>query len=106
MKKPKGELSANPALSDFLDECKEVVLSLAYADARFVDLPKLHDLKTLFNEKFGNSLEPYINKEEVDPVVDKTSSPAARVVVEMMYPICPEEIKLGLAPETPIFPMA
>lgn len=43
---------------------------------------------------------------EVDPVEDWTSSPAAGVVVEMMYPVCPEELEPGLAPDTPIFSMA
>jgi hypothetical protein len=34
-----------------------------YAAARISDLPELRDLRTLFTEKYGNSLEPYINKE-------------------------------------------
>jgi len=45
------------------DECKEAVPSLMYAAARFADLPELRELRTLFTDKYGNSLEPYINKE-------------------------------------------
>lgn len=39
-----------------------------YAAARISDLPELRDLRTLFTEKYGNSLEPYINK-EVKPMI-------------------------------------
>ncbi|XP_017407405.1 uncharacterized protein LOC108320492 isoform X2 [Vigna angularis] len=49
--------------NDCPDECKEAVPSLIYAAARFGDLPELLELRTLFTEKYGNSLEPYINKE-------------------------------------------
>lgn len=45
------------------DECKEAVQSLMHAAARFADLPELRELRTLFTEKFGDSLEPYISKE-------------------------------------------
>jgi len=48
---------------DCPDECKEAVPSLIYAAARFGDLPELLELRTLFTEKYGNSLQPYINKE-------------------------------------------
>lgn len=48
---------------DCPDECKEAVPSLMYAAARISDLPELRDLRTLFTEKFGNSLEPYTCKE-------------------------------------------
>jgi len=39
-----------------------------YAAARISDLPELRDLRNLFTEKYGNSLEPYINK-EVKPMI-------------------------------------
>ncbi|KAF7843329.1 bile acid:Na+ symporter [Senna tora] len=47
------------------DECKEAVQSLIHAAARFADLPELRNLRTLFMEKFGDSLQPYISKEFV-----------------------------------------
>lgn len=50
---------------DCPDECKEAIPSLVYAAARFSDLPELRDMRTLFAEKFGNSLEPYISKEVI-----------------------------------------
>lgn len=49
--------------SDCPEECKEAIPSLMYAAARISDLPELRDLRTVFTEKYENSLEPYINKE-------------------------------------------
>ncbi|KAK4395261.1 hypothetical protein Sango_1680400 [Sesamum angolense] len=49
------------------DECKEAVSSLVFAAARFADLPELRELRALFSEKYGNSLDPYLNKEKVKP---------------------------------------
>lgn len=34
-----------------------------HAAARFADLPELRDLRKLFTERYGTSLEPFINKE-------------------------------------------
>lgn len=51
---------------DCPDECKEAIPSLMYAAARFSDLPELRELRTLFTEKFGSVLEPYISKEVID----------------------------------------
>ncbi|XP_054782433.1 uncharacterized protein LOC129289650 [Prosopis cineraria] len=48
------------------EECKEAIPSLMHAAARFADLPELRDLRTLFKEKFGDSLEPFISKEFVE----------------------------------------
>lgn len=47
------------------EECRDAVPSLMYAAARFADLPELRDLRSLFTEKYGNSLEYYINKEVI-----------------------------------------
>ncbi|ESW07683.1 hypothetical protein PHAVU_010G150200 [Phaseolus vulgaris] len=49
---------------DCPEECKEAVSSLMDAAARTGDLPELRQLRTLFTDKYGNSLEPYANKEE------------------------------------------
>jgi len=48
---------------DCPEECKEAVSSLMDAAARTGDLPELRQLRTLFTDKYGNSLEPYANKE-------------------------------------------
>ena len=45
------------------DECKEAIPSLMYAASRFSDFPELRDLKVMFKEKFGDSLEPFLSKE-------------------------------------------
>lgn len=34
-----------------------------FAAARFADLPELRELRTLFAERYGNSVESYVNKE-------------------------------------------
>lgn len=46
-------------------DCREVVSSLMFAAARFSDLPELRDLRHIFYEKYGNSLEHFVNMEVV-----------------------------------------
>lgn len=43
------------------EECKEAVASLMFAAARFADLPELRDLRNIFTERYGNSLEAFVN---------------------------------------------
>lgn len=45
------------------EECKEAIPSLMFAAARFSDLPELRELRSLFSERYGNSLDPYANEE-------------------------------------------
>ncbi|GKC99858.1 IST1-like protein, partial [Tanacetum coccineum] len=52
------------------EECKEAVSSLMYAAARFADLPELRELRSLFTERYGNSLESFVNKEPDSPTKD------------------------------------
>ncbi|CAJ1951177.1 unnamed protein product [Sphenostylis stenocarpa] len=73
---------------DCPDECKEAVPSLMYAAARFADLPELRDLRTLFTEKFGNSLEPYINKEFVERL--RRDPPTREMKIGLLYDIAQE----------------
>ncbi|KAK7389544.1 hypothetical protein VNO78_24684 [Psophocarpus tetragonolobus] len=73
---------------DCPDECKEAVPSLIYAAAWFADLPELRDLRTLFTEKFGNSLEPYVNKEFVEKM--KPDPPTREMKIELLYDIAQE----------------
>ncbi|PON86405.1 Vacuolar protein sorting-associated protein [Trema orientale] len=56
------------------EECKEAVSSLIYAAARFADLPELRDLRNLFTERYGNSLESYISKEFMERLKPKPFS--------------------------------
>ncbi|XP_019443428.1 PREDICTED: uncharacterized protein LOC109347816 [Lupinus angustifolius] len=79
------ELSKN---GDCPDECKEAIPSLIYAAARFADLPELRDFRTLFTEKFGNSLEPYINKEFVEKL--SRDPPTREMKIKLLYDIAQE----------------
>ncbi|XP_020228696.1 uncharacterized protein LOC109809720 [Cajanus cajan] len=73
---------------DCPDECKEAVPSLVYAAARFADLPELRDLRTIFTEKFGNSLEPFINKEFVEKL--RCDPPSREMKIKLLYDIAQE----------------
>ncbi|XP_043700342.1 uncharacterized protein LOC122651072 [Telopea speciosissima] len=53
------------------EECREAVPSLIFAAARFADLPELRDLRQLFAEKYGNSLESFLNREFADKMAAK-----------------------------------
>jgi hypothetical protein len=44
-------------------EALEAVSTLIFAAARFPDLPELCDLRRIFTEKYGSSVEPFINQE-------------------------------------------
>ncbi|WVZ25777.1 hypothetical protein V8G54_004321 [Vigna mungo] len=73
---------------DCPDECKEAVPSLIYAAARFGDLPELLELRTIFTEKYGNSLEPYINKEFVERL--RQDPPTREMKIGLLYDISQE----------------
>lgn len=47
------------------EDCREAVASLMFAAARFADLPELRELRSLFTERYGKSVESYANKEFV-----------------------------------------
>ncbi|KAE9584599.1 putative vacuolar protein sorting-associated protein Ist1 [Lupinus albus] len=79
------ELSKN---GDCPDECKEAIPSLMYAAARFADLPELRDIRTLFREKFENSLEPYISKEFVEKL--RRDPPTREMKINLLYDIAQE----------------
>ncbi|XP_061359576.1 uncharacterized protein LOC133303647 [Gastrolobium bilobum] len=74
--------------SDCPDECKEAVPSLMYAAARFADLPELRDLRTLFTEKFENSLEHYTSKEFVEKL--RRDPPTREMKIRLLYDIAQE----------------
>ncbi|XP_059634971.1 uncharacterized protein LOC132277209 [Cornus florida] len=52
-------------------ECREAVSSLMFAAARFSDLPELRDLRDMFQERYGNSLEYFVNQKFVEKVASK-----------------------------------
>jgi len=41
------------------------VSSLMFGAARFSDLPELRDLRQIFQERYGNSMECYVNQEVI-----------------------------------------
>ncbi|GJY09858.1 IST1-like protein [Tanacetum coccineum] len=67
------------------DECKEAISTLMFAAARFADLPELRELRTLFVERYGNSIEPYVNPEFVNNL--KADPPAKAIKLQMMQEI-------------------
>ncbi|XP_015938492.1 uncharacterized protein LOC107464097 [Arachis duranensis] len=70
------------------DECKEAVPSLIYAAARISALPELRDLRTLFTDKFGNSLEPYTSKELIEKL--KKDPPSREMKIQLLHEIAQE----------------
>ena len=48
------------------EECREAIASLMFAAARFSDLPELRDLRQIFQERFGTSLE-HLKNQKVMP---------------------------------------
>ncbi|KAE9585866.1 hypothetical protein Lal_00010170 [Lupinus albus] len=70
------------------DECKEAIPSLIYAAARFSDLPELRELRKMFTEKFGSSLEPYASKEFVNKL--RQEPPSKEMKVQLLSDLAQE----------------
>jgi hypothetical protein len=49
--------------SECPQEALEAVSTLIFAAARFSDLPELCDLRHTFTEKYGSSIESFVNQE-------------------------------------------
>lgn len=43
------------------EECREAIASLVYAAARVSEVPELRDLRSLFAERYANSLDHFVN---------------------------------------------
>ncbi|KAI4377383.1 hypothetical protein MLD38_015019 [Melastoma candidum] len=56
------------------ENCREAVASLMYAAARFSDLPELRDLRQAFQERYGNSLDHFVNQEFSERMAAKPST--------------------------------
>ncbi|KAM7255531.1 hypothetical protein ACFE04_008429 [Oxalis oulophora] len=82
------QLSTMQKQSQCPDECKEAVQSLIYAAARFADLPELRDLRSMFTEKYGSSVEPFVNKEFVEKL--KGNPPTKEMKIQLMHNIANE----------------
>lgn len=58
--------------SECPQEALEAVSTLIFAAARFPDLPELCDLRHIFTEKYGSSVEPFVNSEFVQNLQSKS----------------------------------
>ncbi|KAE9600302.1 hypothetical protein Lal_00046341 [Lupinus albus] len=67
-------LSVLQKLSGCPEECREAISSLSFAAARFSDLPELRDLRQIFQDRYGNSLECYVNQEFAANLNSKSST--------------------------------
>ncbi|KAE8714706.1 F-box/LRR-repeat protein [Hibiscus syriacus] len=74
--------------SECPEECREAIASLIYAAARFADLPELRTLRALFTKKYGNSLEPYLNREFVEKL--QAEPPTKEMKLQLMHAIARE----------------
>ncbi|XP_038714308.1 uncharacterized protein LOC120007899 isoform X2 [Tripterygium wilfordii] len=83
-----SNLSAMQKQRECPEECREAVASLIYATARFSEFPELRDLRTLFTEKYGNSLEPFTSKEFVEKLSSKTVTKEMKL--QLMHDIAQE----------------
>ncbi|XP_039041398.1 uncharacterized protein LOC120180038 isoform X1 [Hibiscus syriacus] len=75
-------------LRDCPEDCREAVSSLMFAAARFSDLPELRDLRQIFHERYGNSLELFVNKQLVEN--SASNSFAMEKKVKVMHDIASE----------------
>ncbi|KAF8393350.1 hypothetical protein HHK36_021593 [Tetracentron sinense] len=69
------------------EECKEALPTLMFAAARFADLPELRDLRDIFSERYGNSLESFVNQEFAEKL---TKPPKMEKKLQLMQEIAQE----------------
>ncbi|KAM2193642.1 hypothetical protein ACFX1R_027904 [Malus domestica] len=81
-------LSVMQKQSECPEECKEPVSSLMIAAARFSDLPELRDLRQLFQERYANALELFVNQKFVENIASKP--PTLEKKVQLMKDIAVE----------------
>ncbi|XWS72013.1 hypothetical protein CRYUN_Cryun02cG0004300 [Craigia yunnanensis] len=74
-------VSVMQKLSDCPEDCREAVSSLMFAAARFSDLPELRDLRQIFHERYGNSLDLFVNKQLVENSASNPSTMEKKVKV-------------------------
>ncbi|CAH1450201.1 unnamed protein product [Lactuca virosa] len=59
-----------------------------FSTTSFPDLPEIRELRSLFADRYGNHLEPYINKEFVKKL--KANPPTNDMKLQMMQEIAQE----------------
>ncbi|XP_077237914.1 uncharacterized protein LOC143879421 [Tasmannia lanceolata] len=55
-------------------ESREAASNLMFAAARFADLPELRDLRRIFSERYGSTLESSVNREFLEKIASKPPS--------------------------------
>ncbi|PIN10815.1 Spindle pole body protein [Handroanthus impetiginosus] len=73
---------------DCPEECKEAVSCLTFAAARFADLPELRELRTIFSERYGNSVDFYVNKQFTEKL--KSGLPSKDLKLQLLQDIAAE----------------
>ncbi|XP_044463828.1 uncharacterized protein LOC123194607 [Mangifera indica] len=81
-------LSVLQKVSNCPEACREAASSLMFAAARFSDLLELRDLRQLFQERYGNTLEYFVNQEFVDKLAAKPATMEKKV--QLMQDIASE----------------
>ncbi|KAH9622353.1 hypothetical protein KSS87_011427 [Heliosperma pusillum] len=75
-------------LRDCPEDCREAVASLMFAAARFSDVPELRDLRDLFQERYGSSLELYVNQKLAENI--STKPPTVEKKIQLLQDIALE----------------
>ncbi|KAL9660560.1 hypothetical protein QQ045_025375 [Rhodiola kirilowii] len=83
-----GHLSEMRKESECPAECKAAVASLMFAAARVSDIPELRDLRELFQEKYGNSLQYSVNQKFVEDL--SVPPPSTEKKIQLMKEIAAE----------------
>ncbi|XP_042056623.1 uncharacterized protein LOC121801239 [Salvia splendens] len=63
------------------EECREAAASLMFAAARFADLPELRELRTMFSERYGKSLDYYVSKQLTEKLKPDPPSKEAKLLL-------------------------
>ncbi|TXG69087.1 hypothetical protein EZV62_004022 [Acer yangbiense] len=83
-----GQVSAMLKQKECPNECREAIPTLMYAAARFADLPELRELRSLFTEKYGNSLDSYVIKEFIERL--KAIPPTKEIKLQLLQDVARE----------------
>ncbi|KAG5559354.1 hypothetical protein RHGRI_009033 [Rhododendron griersonianum] len=82
------QLSAMQKQSECPEECREAVGSLMFAAARFSDFPELRDLRDTFQERYGSSLEHFVNQDFVKNLASRP--PTTEKKIKLLHDIALE----------------
>ncbi|XP_022893355.1 uncharacterized protein LOC111407889 [Olea europaea var. sylvestris] len=82
------QLSKMQKTGECPEDCREAVSSLIFAAARFSDLPELRDLRDTFLERYGNSLECFVNQKFIEKF--SSTSPTTEKRLQVLQDIASE----------------